>query len=580
MPSKTTFTLICLFFQFCFFGSAASQSPDWFWQNPLPLGNTADGGSTWRSQASGTTNHLRGVSFSNALTGTAVGVGGTILHTTDGGSTWTGQASGTSDDLFGVYFSDALTGTAVGRWGTILRTTDGGSTWTSQTSGTTAWLYGVSFKDALSQRGVAVGDGGMILYTDDRGNTWRRVSPFATGHALWGVSFANFARGVAVGNRGAIVRTINGGRSWTRQTSGTTDNLWAVSFGSATTATAVGVRGTILRTTDGGRTWTSQTSGTTLDLFGVSFTDAMTGTAVGGGFVGGVGFVGKILRTIDGGNTWTQTIETIPFLYGVSFTDAMTGTAVGGFGTILRTSPVVSAMLDIKPGGCPNPFSTRLFEFPAGSNPRKGGVLPVAVLGSQTFDVSQIDVSTLRLEGVQPLMLGGGPKLEDVAAVLADNSDCACMDDGPDGFIDLKMKFLGQEIAAAVPMRARGEERVLTLTGELLDGTWFEATDCVVFVGPRDDGRMPANENPTLNMAFPNPFNPVTRISYSIPKSQHVRLVVYDVAGRLVEELADEVKGPGEYVVEWDAGRFPSGIYFYSLRAGNTTLTKKMVFLK
>ena len=177
-------------------------------------------------------------------------------------------------------------------------------------------------------------------------------------------------------------------------------------------------------------------------------------------------------------------------------------------------------------------------------------------------------------------MLGGGPKLEDIATALDETSDCECTNDGPDGFIDLTMKFLGQEIAAAVPMGARGEERVLTLAGELLDGTPFEATDCVVFVGPPGERVVPANQEPTLNTAFPNPFNPVTRISYSVPNTQHVHLVVYDVAGRLVEELVNEVKGAGEYVVEWDARGFPSGIYFYRLSAGNTTLTKRMVFLK
>ena len=206
--------------------------------------------------------------------------------------------------------------------------------------------------------------------------------------------------------------------------------------------------------------------------------------------------------------------------------------------------------------------------------------MPVAVLGSETFDVAEIDVSTLRLEGVGPLMSGGGPKLEYVTGALDKDSDCECTNDGSDEFIDLKMKFLGQEIAAAVPMGERGEERVLTLTGELLDGTPFEATDCVVFVGPPGERVLPANQEPTLNMACPNPFNPVTRISYTVPNTQHVRLVIYDVAGRLVEELVNEVKGPGEHVVEWDAGSLPSGIYFYSLKAGNTTLTKKMVFLK
>ena len=83
---------------------------------------------------------------------------GTILRTTNGGTTWTSQTSGTTNELWGVSFTDANTGTAVGSEGTILRTTNGGTTWTSQTSGTTNQLFGVSFADANT--GTAVGDGG------------------------------------------------------------------------------------------------------------------------------------------------------------------------------------------------------------------------------------------------------------------------------------------------------------------------------------------------------------------------------------------------------------------------------------
>ncbi len=81
----------------------------WFWQNPLPQGNP-----------------LRAVHFVTATTGTAVGLGGTILRTIDGGSSWVYQTSGTTNDLWGVSFADATTGTAVGFDGTILRTTTGG----------------------------------------------------------------------------------------------------------------------------------------------------------------------------------------------------------------------------------------------------------------------------------------------------------------------------------------------------------------------------------------------------------------------------------------------------------------------
>src|SRR5215831_19484521 len=71
------------------------------------------------------TANLNAISFVDANTGTAVGGGGTILHTTDGGATWTPQSSGTTFWLHGVSFLDTNTGWAVGDGGTILHTTDG-----------------------------------------------------------------------------------------------------------------------------------------------------------------------------------------------------------------------------------------------------------------------------------------------------------------------------------------------------------------------------------------------------------------------------------------------------------------------
>jgi hypothetical protein len=96
-----------------------------------------------------------------------VGYGGAILRTTDGGTTWVSQISGTTNWLYSVSFTDANTGTAVGDGGAILRTTDGGTTWVSQISRTGQSLYGVSFTDANT--GTAVGDGGIILRTNTGG---------------------------------------------------------------------------------------------------------------------------------------------------------------------------------------------------------------------------------------------------------------------------------------------------------------------------------------------------------------------------------------------------------------------------
>jgi YVTN family beta-propeller protein len=88
-----------------------------------------------------------------------------------------------------------------------------------------------------------------------------------------------------------------------------------------------------------------------------------------------------------------------------------------------------------------------------------------------------------------------------------------------------------------------------------------------------------------LDQAYPNPFNPTTRIRFDIPRPTRAQLVVYDVAGREVATLVDEEKTPGSYTVVWQGqdgrGRtVASGVYFYRLVAGDFEMTRKMLLLK
>jgi hypothetical protein len=79
---------------------------------------------------------------------------------------------------------------------------------------------------------------------------------------------------------------------------------------------------------------------------------------------------------------------------------------------------------------------------------------------------------------------------------------------------------------------------------------------------------------------YPNPFNPITTISYSISKSSHVTIKVYDILGREVAVLLNEVKSPGLYKVNFNGSRLASGIYFYTLQANEYIVTKKLILLK
>ena len=91
----------------------------------------------------------------------------------------------------------------------------------------------------------------------------------------------------------------------------------------------------------------------------------------------------------------------------------------------------------------------------------------------------------------------------------------------------------------------------------------------------------------TLGQNVPNPFNPTTRIVYVVesPTAVRVNLDVFDVRGRLVRQLVHERLSTGQVVVQWD-GRdengqaASSGVYFYRLVAGSTTITRRMTLLK
>jgi len=79
---------------------------------------------------------------------------------------------------------------------------------------------------------------------------------------------------------------------------------------------------------------------------------------------------------------------------------------------------------------------------------------------------------------------------------------------------------------------------------------------------------------------FPNPFNPVTKIRFDIPKATKVRITIYDLIGREVELLYDNILNPGKFEMTWNASDYPSGVYFYRLISDGFVNTKKMVLVK
>ena len=83
-----------------------------------------------------------------------------------------------------------------------------------------------------------------------------------------------------------------------------------------------------------------------------------------------------------------------------------------------------------------------------------------------------------------------------------------------------------------------------------------------------------------LNQNFPNPFNPTTNISFNVPYEGLVKVSVYDLSGRMVADLVNEYKNAGSYSVTFNASALSSGIYYYSIEAGSSKITKQMMLIK
>jgi hypothetical protein len=90
----------------------------------------------------------------------------------------------------------------------------------------------------------------------------------------------------------------------------------------------------------------------------------------------------------------------------------------------------------------------------------------------------------------------------------------------------------------------------------------------------------PPDSDLKLYEAFPNPFNPGTTISYSIPEESFVLLTIYNSIGQLVKVLVNEKQRAGKHKSYFDAESLSNGVYYYQLVSGNKIITKKIILLK
>jgi uncharacterized repeat protein (TIGR01451 family) len=223
---------------------------------------------------------------------------------------------------------------------------------------------------------------------------------------------------------------------------------------------------------------------------------------------------------------------------------------------------VMEINVDIKPTSCPNPFNTKAM-----------GKIPVAILGTEYFDVYDVDPATVMLEGV-PLVKYS---YEDVATPVVDGEPCECNELEGDGYMDLVVHFNRPALAAAIGAVEDGDVLELMLTAAKYDGTALQGSDCVWILFKPNNGQSP----PDIAVV-PEPEE--TRILLSTQEAGEIKLVIYDVHGRAVARLLDEYKAAGSYDLVWDGKshgvRVPAGVYFATASNSQGHTTKKFVVVR
>jgi photosystem II stability/assembly factor-like uncharacterized protein len=410
------------------------------------------------------------------------------------------------------------------------------------TDGNGGYLDDVSIVGAaqLNITAYLTGNSYSIYKSTNFGTSWDTLGVVATTNSQpWTSTYyaADFRPGsdtlLAVGAFGLVNRRVSASNRTTYATllkPGTFNDIWGQSLTGNIIAvgapSVVGVNDQILRSTNGGTTWSvipySTTSATTLQSI------CMLNNTTG--FV--CGTYGAIYKTTNAGLNWDSVIAGIPATASLSkilFVDANTGWLVG-----VESSPSwVGLIMKTTDGG---------FTWTQQTNHCFNEIYDVwfadANTGWVTSDGPQLQKTTNGGINWNVQTISSTSFLNSVQFVDANTGWC-----------------VGEMGQIFYTNNGGGTISVRNISTEIPDAY-------------------------TLNQNYPNPFNPSTKIRYSIPKNSLVRLTIFDALGREVQTLVNQSQVAGTYEATFEAGNYPSGIYFYKLSAGDFSDVRKMILVK
>ncbi len=448
---------------------------------------------------------------------------GVVCKTTDGGNTWNEFSS--INAIYHLTLIDSVN-LFSGGFG-IIKTTNGNS-WSQVSHGLMNTLNTLFFINE-NTGWIAGGDGyaetyGVLIKTTDGGNNWMEFPAFDN-DMIYSLCFINSNTGWAAGTNSTIKKSTDGGNNWVTIVPPAGMKFTKILFIDSLNGWLTGFSGygtwttAIYKSTNGGLNWNQQFSAYGYELDALSFLNSQTGYA-GGGWPN---MSGKVLKTTNGGNDWIETnLNSTHKILSIDFMNELTGWAAGGegHGFIYRTT-----------------------------NGGQNWNMQYDTLFNEVNSISFTDENHGWAAGRGDLFFT------------------------TDGGYRWSRSFSGSDFIQTVQFVNQNTGWIAGYYGVVLKTT----NGGSVFV---NNNSLVVPEGYELFQNYPNPFNPSTMIEYSIPKECPVSIIVYDITGREIETLVNEVKRAGYYTVQFNTSRLSSGIYFYRITAGDFTQTKKMILLK
>lgn len=436
---------------------------------------------------------------------------------------------------------------AAGSVGLMSKSTNNGANWTQVTSLAAYTAFADIWCETGNGKVWAVGypasmPFSQVIYSGNGGTTWTPQSVSGSFQAYLGISMINGSTGYICGTGGEVAKTTNSGTNWNAlSTSIPTDqNLAAIDFINESTgwvfSNSTNSGGNIWKTTNAGSNWVIQNSGLTGTdqiIYAADMIDANTGWFVNEA-------PGRPYKTTNGGTNWVQQTIQGSFsgrLNDIKMLNALTGYVCGGNNEL----PAPGILLKTTNGGAtawetvPTPFANIPFASTDWVDVNNG------VIASGT--------------GLTAKTTNGG-------------TSWALYNTSAEEIFKIQMRAV--DTMYAVP-------GLFGIPGAPFGILKFQA-------GPTGNQSWENSvpKNYFLSQNYPNPFNPSTTIKFGLPKAGNISLKIYDITGRLVETLINNMPlNAGTVTQVFEGSRLASGIYFYTLTVDDNPVdTKKMVLVK